>query len=68
MFAFQALRVEVELCWEVAVSFFFITDRTLSAHRCQVGTPDFLPFRVKLCGVVYIQGLVHGSKSLDLGV
>ena len=68
MFAFQAGWVEVELCWEVAVSFFFITDRTLSAHRCQVDTPGFLPFCVQLCGVVYIQGLVHGSESLDLRV
>ena len=87
MFAFQAGWVEVELCWEVAVSFFFITDRTLSAHRCQkkkgclleskwkikydccqVDTLGFLPFCVQLCGVVYIQGLVHGSESLNLGV
>ena len=65
MFAFQAWWVEKELCWEVAISF-LNTNRTLSA--CQVGAPGFLPFCVQLSGVVYIQGLVHRSESLDLGV
>jgi len=68
MFTFEAGWVEVELCWEVVVSIFFATDRTMSAHRCQVDTPGFLPFCVQLCGVVYIQGLVHGSETLDSGV
>jgi len=68
MFAFQAWWVDVELCWEVEISFFLITDRTLSAHCCQVGAPGFLPFYVQLSGVVYIQGLVHSSEGLDLGV
>ena len=67
MFAFQAGWVEVELCWEVAVSLFFITNRTLSAHRGYVDTPGFLPFCVKLC-CVSIQGFVHGSESLNLGI
>jgi len=34
MFALQAGWDEVELCWEVAVSFLFIADGTLTAHRC----------------------------------
>jgi len=71
MFAFQAGWVDFTL-WSCVGKWhfpsFFITDRTLSAHRCQVDTPGFLPFCVQLCGVVYVQGLVYGSESLELGI
>jgi len=54
MFAFRAGWVEVELCWEVALSFLFIADGTLSTHRFQVDTPGFLPFYAKFCCAVGI--------------
>jgi len=60
MFALKAGWIQMELCWEMAISFLFVADGALSVHQCQVHAPGFLPFSVVIRVVVRIQRLIHG--------
>jgi len=60
MFELKAGWVQMELCWEMTISFLVVADGALSVHQCYVHAPGFLPFSAVVHVVVRIQRLIHG--------